>query len=321
MLSRSISMNPRANHMASGQLAATYSIVARDPSTGQLGVAVQSHYFSVGSVVTWAESGVGAVATQSFADPAYGKLGLDLMRTGRSAPDTLAGLLASDHGRDTRQVAMVDVHGAAAAHTGSMCIAEAGHVVGERFSVQANMMHRKTVWPAMAEAYRAARGDLAERLLLALEAAEREGGDIRGTQSAAMLIVDPVPTGRPWTDRVIEIRVEDAPHPLAELRRLLSVRRAYLHRNAAEAAFARGDIETGNDEYRRAEELIGDNPEMHFWHAVALVNAGDVEDALPLFTMVFARDRRWLELAERLPAIRRLPTDPTAMARIRATAP
>jgi len=302
------------------QLVATYSIVARDPASGRLGVAVQSHYFSVGSVVTWAEPQTGAVATQSFVDPSYGQLGLDLMRTGRSAPETLAGLLAADSGRELRQVAMVDANGNAAAHTGTRCIAEAGHIVGEGFSVQANMMHRKSVWPAMADAYRGAGGDLPERLMAALEAAEGEGGDIRGMQSAAMLVVDGARTGRSWADRVIDIRVEDAAHPLVELRRLLGVRRSYLARNAAEAAFARGDIEEATREYQIAEQLIGDNPEMRFWHAIALVNAGRIEQALPMFKEVFARDRRWLELAERLPPIGLLRADPALITRIRGAA-
>jgi uncharacterized Ntn-hydrolase superfamily protein len=299
-------------------LVATYSIVARDPASGRLGVAVQSHYFSVGSVVTWAEAGVGAVATQSFVDPSYGKLGLDLMRSGRNAPDTLAGLLAADSERDVRQVAMVDANGEAAAHTGARCIAAAGHIVGEGFSVEANMMHRKSVWPAMADAYRETRGDLPDRLMAALEAAEGEGGDIRGMQSAAMLVVDATATGRPWAERMIDIRVEDAAQPLVELKRLLGVRRAYLCRVAAESAFARREIEEGNREYRKAQALIGDNPEMRFWHAIALVNAERLDDALPLFREVFARDRRWLELAERLAAVGRLPTDTSLMTKIRS---
>jgi len=308
-------MRPRQS-----ELVATYSIVARDPASGRLGVAVQSHYFSVGSVVTWAEPEVGVVATQSFVDPSYGQLGLDLMRVGRSAPETLAGLLAADADREVRQVAMVDAKGAAAAHTGARCIAEAGHIVGEGFSVQANMMHRKSVWPAMADAYRGGRGDLPERLMAALEAAESEGGDIRGMQSAAMLVVDGSGTGRPWADRAVDIRVEDAAQPLVELRRLLGVRRAYLARNSAEAAFARGDIEEGNREYQAAEQLIGANPEMHFWHAIALVNANRIEQALPMFREVFAKDRRWLELAERLPPIGRLPSDASLIAKIRGAA-
>ena len=299
-------------------LVATYSIVARDPASGRLGVAVQSHYFSVGSVVTWAEAGVGAVATQSFADPSYGKLGLDLMRSGRNAHDTLTGLAAADSLRDVRQVAMVDANGNAAAHTGARCIAEAGHTLGEGFSVQANMMHHKSVWPAMADAYRGTGGDLPDRLMAVLEAAEGEGGDIRGMQSAAMLVVDATATGRPWAERIIDIRVEDAAQPLAELKRLLGVRRAYLCVVAAETAFARRDIEAGNREYRKAQALMGDNPEMRFWHAIALVNAERLEDALPLFKEVFARDRRWLELAERLAPIGRLPADPSLMAKIRS---
>lgn len=299
-------------------LVATYSIVARDPASGRLGVAVQSHYFSVGSLVTWADAGVGAVATQSFVDPSYGKLGLDLMRSGRNAPDTLAGLLAADSERDVRQVALVDANGEAAAHTGARCIAAAGHLVGEGFSVQANMMHRKSVWPAMADAYRETRGDLPDRLMAALEAAEGEGGDIRGMQSAAMLVVDATATGRPWAERMIDIRVEDAAQPLVELKRLLGVRRAYLCRVVAESAFARREIEEGNREYRKAQALIGDNPEMSFWHAVALVNAERLDDALPLFREVFARDRRWLELAERLAAIGRLPTETSLLTKIRS---
>jgi uncharacterized Ntn-hydrolase superfamily protein len=297
---------------------ATYSIVARDPASGRLGVAVQSHYFSVGSVVTWAEAGVGAVATQSFADPSYGKLGLDLMRSGRNAPDTLTGLAAADSERDVRQVAMVDASGNAAAHSGARCIAEAGHIVGEGFSVQANMMHHKSVWPAMADAYRETSGDLPDRLMAALQAAEGEGGDIRGMQSAAMLVVDATASGRPWAERIIDIRVEDAAQPLVELKRLLEVRRAYLCRAAAETAFARREIEEGNREYRKAQALIGDNPEMRFWHAIALVNAGRFEDALPLFKEVFAKDPRWLELAERVAATGRLPADPSLMGKIRS---
>lgn len=302
-------------------LATTYSIVARDPSTGQFGVAVQSHYFSVGSLVPWAEAGVGVVATQSFVDPSYGKLGLDLMRAGRGASDALAGLVAADVAREVRQVAMVDADGAAAAHTGARCIAEAGHVVGDGFSVQANMMHRSTVWGAMAEAYKGASGDFAERLMAALDAAEAEGGDVRGMQSAAILIVEGKSTNRPWADRIVDIRVEDSTGPLHELRRLLNVRRAYQCRAAADAALVRGDFDAMNREFSRAEELMGDNPEMHFWHGVMLANIGRVDDALPLFRTAFTRDRRWLDLAERLVPVQLLPSDAAVMAKIRSAAP
>jgi uncharacterized Ntn-hydrolase superfamily protein len=281
----------------------TYSIVARDPDTGQLGVAVQSHYFSVGSVVTWAEAGVGAVASQAFSDPAYGKLGLDLMRARKSAPDTLAGLVASDPMQAVRQVAMVDALGRVAAHTGSTTIPEAGHIVGDGFSVQANMMLKNTVWPAMAEAYRGAKGELVDRFLAALDAAEVEGGDIRGRQSAAILIVDAKSTGRPWVDTIFDLRVDDAPEPLVEIRRLVAVRRAYIHMQLANEAAQRKDLETTEREFTQAEQLIGDNPEMRYWHAIALLGLGKVDDGLAILREVARRDRNWIELTLRLPTL------------------
>jgi uncharacterized Ntn-hydrolase superfamily protein len=283
------------------QLVHTYSIVARDSDTGQLGVAVQSHYFSAGSVVTWAEAGVGAVATQASADPAYGKLGLDLMRSRKSAPDTLAGLVASDPMQAVRQVAMVDALGRVAAHTGSTTIPEAGHIVGEGFSVQANMMLKNTVWPAMAEAYRATKGELVDRFLAALDAAEAEGGDIRGRQSAAILIVDAKSTGRPWVDTIFDLRVDDGPEPLVEIRRLVSVRRAYIHMRLGDEAARRGDLETTEREFTAAERLIGDNPEMRYWHAIALLQLGKIDDGLAILREVAQRDRNWIELTLRLP--------------------
>jgi uncharacterized Ntn-hydrolase superfamily protein len=283
------------------RLAHTYSIVARDPDTGQLGVAVQSHYFAVGSVVTWAEAGVGAVASQASSDPAYGKLGLDLMRARKSAPDTLAGLVASDPMQAVRQVAMVDAFGRVAAHTGSTTIPEAGHTVGDGFSVQANMMLKKSVWPAMAEAYRSAKGELVDRFLAALDAAEAEGGDIRGRQSAAILIVGAKSTGRPWYDTIFDLRVDDAPEPLVEISRLVAVRRAYIHMRLGEEAAQRGDLETTERECTQAEQLIGDNPEMRYWHAIALLGAGKIDDGLAILREVGRRDRNWIELTLRLP--------------------
>jgi uncharacterized Ntn-hydrolase superfamily protein len=220
---------------------ATYSIVARDPATGELGVAVQSHWFSVGSNVSWAEAGVGAVATQSFIDPAYGPLGLQLMRAGRSAPDTLKALLAGDAQRDVRQVGMVDAQGRAATHTGALCIPAAGGQEGKEYVVQANLMDKPSVWPAMAKAYEAATGDLALRLLAALDAAEAEGGDIRGRQSAAIVVVKARSSGRPWADRIFDLRVEDNPAPLVELRRLVKLQRAYNHMTAGDDCVAVAD--------------------------------------------------------------------------------
>jgi uncharacterized Ntn-hydrolase superfamily protein len=290
------------NPAVCGRPVHTYSIVARDQESGQLGVAVQSHYFSVGSIVTWAEAGVGAVATQSFADPAYGKLGLDLMRAQRSAPDTLAGLVAGDSLSAVRQVGMVDAEGRAAAHTGALAIAEAGHILGDGFTVQANMMLRPTVWPTMAEAYQSTRGELVERLLSALDAAEAEGGDIRGRQSAAILVVAGKNTGRPWADKLYDLRVDDAPEPLKEIRRLVSVARAYFHHRRAQSALERGDNAAMKREFEVAAQLIGDNPEMRFWHAIGLLGIDEVEDGIAMLREVAAHDRNWITLALRLRA-------------------
>jgi len=302
---------------------ATYSIVARDPRTGELGVAVQSHWFSVGSVVPWAEAGVGAVATQSLVDPAYGPLGLKLMRLGRSGPAALASVLAGDEGRDVRQVAMIDAAGRVAAHTGKRCIAEAGHVVDEaqQFSVQANLMHNDTVWRAMAEAYLGHEGDLADRLVAALAAAESAGGDIRGRQSAALLVVAGTPTGRPWVDRRFDLRVEDHPRPVQELSRLVALQRAYLHMNAGDLAIEHGDFEKAGSEYAAAERLAPDIVEIPFWNAVSLVSSGKVEEALSIFKRVFEREPIWAELVPRLVDSKILPDDQAILGRIVAQAP
>ncbi|MCI0364236.1 MAG: DUF1028 domain-containing protein [Phycisphaerales bacterium] len=290
----------------------TYSIVARDPNTGELGVAVQSHWFSVGSVVPWAQAGVGAVATQSLVDPAYGPLGLEAMRLGRSAPDALQGLLAGDEGRELRQVAMIDAQGRVAGHTGNRCIADAGHITNEsaQFSVQANLMASNNVWPAMAQAYRSAKGDLAERMLAALDAAQAAGGDIRGKQSAAILIVNPQTTGKLWIDRKFDLRVEDHPEPLIELRRLVRVQRAYLHMNAGDLAVEKKDFESAGREYAAAEQLCPHIVEMPFWHAVALASGGKIEEALPIFRQVFTKEPVWADLVPRLVKSGLLPDDP-----------
>ncbi|WP_257454049.1 DUF1028 domain-containing protein [Archangium lipolyticum] len=297
----------------------TYSIVARDPETGELGVAVQSHWFSVGSTVPWAEAGVGAVATQSFVDPTYGKLGLDLMRAGRSATEALAGLLAADSASQVRQVAMIDAQGKVSAHTGEKCITAAGHVVGENFSVQANMMEKDTVWPAMAKAFREAKGDLAERMLAALEAAEAQGGDIRGRQSAALIVVSGKPTGRPWADRRFDLRVDDHPAPLKELRRLVTLQRAYNLMNEGDLAVERKETDAALKAYSAAEALAPGNAEMVFWHAVSLVNVGKVDEAVPLFQKTYKMDARWKELLRRLPKAGLIPDDPKLLSKLLGT--
>lgn len=294
----------------------TYSIVARDPDTGQIGVAVQSHWFNVGSSVPWAEAGVGAVATQSFVDPSYGKLGLDLMRAGKSAPDALKSLLAGDEGRDVRQVAMIDSQGRVTAHTGAKDIPEAGHIVGINYSVQANLMLNDKVWGAMAQAFDNTKGDLAERMMAALEAAQSAGGDIRGKQSAALIVVSGKSTGKPWADKIFDLRVDDSPEPLKELRRLLLVHRAYNHMNAGDLAVEKGDHEGALREYRAAAQMTPDNAEMIYWHAVALVNMNRIDESLPLFRKVFSLDKNWLTLTPRLPKVGLLPNDPKIIERI-----
>jgi uncharacterized Ntn-hydrolase superfamily protein len=294
----------------------TYSIVARDPATGELGVAVQSHWFCVGASVPWIEAGVGAVATQSFIDPSYGKLGLDLMRAGKSAPDALKALIAGDSASDVRQVAMIDSQGRVAAHTGAKDIQAAGHIVGTNYSVQANLMLNDKVWPAMSKAFEGTNGDLAEKMLAALDAAQAVGGDIRGKQSAALIVVTGKPTGKSWADRTFDLRVDDSADPLKELRRLVTLQRAYNHMNAGDLAVEKNDNQGALREYGAASRLVPDNAEMVYWHAVALVNMGRVDESLPLFRKVFAMDRNWITLTPRLPQSGLLPNDPKIIDRI-----
>jgi uncharacterized Ntn-hydrolase superfamily protein len=279
----------------------TFSIVARDPKTGEMGVAVQSHWFSVGADVSWAEAGVGVVATQSFVDPSYGLKGLGLMRLGKSAPEALKELIAADSGEAVRQVAMVDAKGGVAVHTGKRCVEFAGHRTGDGYSVQANFMLNNRVPPAMARAFEMTRGDLADRLMAALDAAQEVGGDIRGKQSAAMIVVKAQSSGKPWADRAVDLRVEDHPEPLRELRRLLNVARAYNHMNAGDAAMEKNDVESAMKEYAEAMKLAGDNVEIAFWSALTLAMKGKVAQALPIFKKVFSADKDWIEVLKRLP--------------------
>jgi uncharacterized Ntn-hydrolase superfamily protein len=293
-------------------LAHTYSIVARDPATGELGAAVQSHWFAVGAMVICAEAEVGAVATQAFVDPSYGPLGLKLMRAGSSATEALGDLLAADEMREIRQVAMVDAQGRAAAHTGKRTLAEAGHIVGAQFTVEANMMLRATVPAAMARAFEGTTGDLAHRMLAALDAAEAEGGDVRGRQSAAFIMVAGKSSGRPWFDKLFDVRVDDHAEPLVELRRLVDVQRAYSARDRAEAAFATGDLESGRREYELAQSLAPHNPEFSFWYGIAMIRHGRFDHAIQMLRPVFARDRNWATLALRMIGSQFLPGDPGA---------
>jgi uncharacterized Ntn-hydrolase superfamily protein len=321
----------------------TFSIVARDPRTGEMGVAVQSHWFAVGQIVPWAEAGVGAIATQSFVDPSYGQLGLELLRAGKSGPEALRGLLGADGACEVRQVAMIDANGDVATFTGSHDIQAAGgtasagkqtHVgcgtaggelwVGRDFAAQANLMSNDKVWPAMADAYAKTSGDLADRLLAALDAAQGAGGDIRGKQSAALIVVAGKSTGKRWRDEVFNLRVDDQPEPLKELRRLVALQRAYNHMNAGDLATEKNDSEGALREYSAAEQIAATTSgvpqsryaEMIYWHAVALVNMKRVDESLPLFAKVFAMEPSWRELTPRLPRAGLMPDDPKLIERI-----
>ncbi|HUY74929.1 MAG TPA: DUF1028 domain-containing protein [Candidatus Dormibacteraeota bacterium] len=301
----------------------TYSIVARDQDSGELGVAVQSHYFQVGPVVPWARSGVGAVATQSQVNVSFGPLGLDLLQAGHTAEQALKALLAGDPGAESRQVAIVDAAGNVAAHTGSKCIPAAGHRAGDGFSCQANLMERATVWDAMCAAYTSARVPLAERMMAALEAAEAEGGDIRGRQSAAMLVVSGTPTGRSWEDRVIDLRVEDAPDPLAELRRLLRLKRAYMTSTDADRLEELGDQEAARQKRAEGLRLAPELVELKFWTGLDMAEKGDVDGGCALMAAAVRKDVRWIETLNRLVAVDRLSVETARAieARLAAIAP
>ncbi len=278
----------------------TFSIVAFDSTTGDMGVAVQSHWFSVGTTVTWGGAGVGVIATQSFVNPAFGPDGLKLLKEGKSADEVLNALIKSDDGRDFRQLAIVDSKGNAAAWTGKKCIKDAGHFAGKYFSVQANLMLNDKVWPAMASAFKKSNGTLAERMMDALDAAQSVGGDIRGKQSAAMIVVKAKSTGKIWEDRIVDLRVEDSEDPLKELRRLIKVNYAYQHMNNGDLAVEKNNMTAAMKEYSTAMTMFPENLEMKYWTAVALANNGKMKEALPLFKEVFEKDSNWKILTPRL---------------------
>src|SRR5262249_36689174 len=291
-------------------LAHTYSIVARDPKTGELGVAVQSHYFSVGPVVPWAEAGVGAVATQSLVLIDYGPKGLELMRQGMTAQQALDSLLKADPHNEGRQVAMVDAKGNVAAYTGPKCIPDAGHLTGDQFTVEANLMSNATIWPAMKSAFEKAEGDLAERMLKALEAAEKAGGDIRGRQSAAILVVRGQSSGKPWMDKVFDLRVEDSPDPLKELRRLMRLRRAYNLEDQGDNFIAEKKSVEAMKAYEEAMKLAPDVVELQFWAAVSMYTNDRKPEGLKLFHEVFKKEPFWSDLVPRLAKAGLFPDDP-----------
>ena len=286
----------------SDKFAHTYSIVAKDANTGEMAVGVQSHWFSVGTLVSWGKSGVGVVATQSFVNPSYGPNGIELMENGVSAEEALKNLTDKDEGRDFRQAAMLDVNGSVNAFTGEKCIESAGHFVGENFSVQANMMLNDEVIPAMKKAFQDNSNlPLAERIIKVFEAAESVGGDIRGKQSAALIVVGAKKTSNVWEDKKIDLRVDDSSNPIKEIKRLLKVHRAYEHMNRGDLAIEENDMEKALNEYGKAQVLFPENHEMSFWKAIALLNNGKKEAARPILKKVFKENPNWKKLIYRLP--------------------
>lgn len=262
-------------------LVPTYSIVAYDFAAGDLGVAVQSRYFSVGSVVPWAEAGVGAIATQSFVNVSYGPRGLELLKKGLTAKEVVEKLVGEDEGREYRQLGVVDARGNAASYTGSKCLEWAGGKTGEGYAAQGNILANENVVEAMAEAYKSTRGSLAERLVAALDAGENAGGDARGRQSAALLVVKKDAGRGGYGDRFIDLRVEDHPDPVNELKRLLKLHRVYYLIDEAEAKFTRGVF----------EEAVADITE-------ALKINPDCDDAYLDLGLIYLRARRFREALE-----------------------
>jgi uncharacterized Ntn-hydrolase superfamily protein len=267
----------------------TYSIVARDPETGRFGVAVQSHFLGVGPVVPWLEAGVGAIATQAQVDVSFGPLGLELLREGRSAAQVVAALVASDPNAQVRQLGVVDREGRAAAFTGEKTIPAAGHLVRDGFTVQGNLLERDTCWPAMAAAYEAALAEglpFSERLIRAMEAAEAEGGDVRGRQSSAIMIVEADVQAAPRRGKVLDARVDDHPDPVPELRRLVSLYESY---DLVETE----DDATDPDRYAEARRRAPEAYELVFWMGVEHLRHGDLEGARRELAIAFAADTRW----------------------------
>jgi uncharacterized Ntn-hydrolase superfamily protein len=291
-------------YSAKEPLVHTYSIVARDSATGEMAVGVQSHWFSVGTAVSWGEAGVGVVATQSFVDKSYGPKALALIKQGFTAQQALDSLKKADPGVEVRQVAIIDAKGNVATHTGAKCIQYASHVNGANFSVQSNMMLSSKVSESMAAAFQSSAGKpIAERVIAALEAAQKAGGDIRGMQSAALIVVPGVINNQPWNDKTVDLRVDDNPQPLKELRRLYNIHIAYQHMNNGDLAVEKNNMELAMKEYNAAMKMFPGNLEMQYWTAVTLANNKQVEKALPMFKKIFAKDKNWKELTRRLPPV------------------
>jgi len=297
---------------------ATYSIVAIDRDANEMGVAVQSCYFVVGPTVIWVEPGVGAVATQAYVDVSYGPLGLALLRGGKTAPQALQALLEADPERELRQVAMVDVRGNVAVHTGKRATPAAGHRTGPDYSAQGNLLANERVWQAMGEAFEGTKGSLAERFLAALEAAEAEGGDLRCRQSAAMKIVRVRPEGADWQNVVLDLRVDDHPEPVRELRRLYKIWQGIrLFWFEAGRRMEQGDIDGAQRAFEQAVALAPEKTEWRFWHALRLIEHGRVQQGIEILKALVAREPQYRTLWERLPGTGRFRIDPQVWEQVR----
>ncbi len=279
----------------------TYSIVARDPDSGEIGAAVATCWPGVGAVVPWVEPGVGGLATQSFTNVALGPQGLALLRDGLPAPDVLRELVSDDPGRDVRQVGLVDASGRSAAHSGARCVAEAGHVCESGLSIQGNMLERPDTWLLMLEAFRGASGDLADQLMAALHAAEVSGGDLRGSRSVALIVAPGSPHARPW-DRRFDLRVDASALPIDELARLLQVARAYEALDAAIEAAGLRHLATALAGTTVAHELAPDDAHVAFWHAMVLFASDRPDEARPLLEAALIQEPRLAEFGHRLAA-------------------
>jgi uncharacterized Ntn-hydrolase superfamily protein len=295
-----ISIQLQAQYFSNKEpFAHTFSVVGRDPKTGDMAVAVQSHWFSVGTTVSWGEAGVGVVATQSFINKSFGLRGLALLKDGKSPQEALDALLENDPGKDVRQVAILDTKGRVATHTGKNCIDDAGHLNGEGFSVQANMMLNKNVVPAMEKAWKKNSNlELAERMVAILK------------ESAALIVVKAKATNEPWNDRAIDIRVDDHAEPISELERILKTYRAYEHMNRGDLEVEQGNMEKAMTEYRAAMTMFPDNLEMQYWTAITLASNKKIKEASAMLQKIYQKDPNWRELTRRLPKVGLLTVSP-----------
>lgn len=297
----------------------TFSIAARDRETGRMGVAVQSHYFSVGAIAPWALAGTGAAATQAYGGLDLGPDILALLEQGLHPKEVLDSVLQKASRPDLRQIAIVDAKGEVAAHTGENCTPAAGHLVGDGFSVQANVMLDESIWPAMKLGYESSRGNLAERLVASLEAGQAAGGDLRGQQSAAMLIVSGEKKENPRQGRILELRVEDHPQPIAELRRLIPLHAAHQLLNEARGLIIEGDFAKVAEIMEKAVDLAPEKTEHKFYLALGMYGKGEERRGLDMFREVFSKEPHWAILAPRLASRARM--DPARLRRIAEQAP